>query len=637
MCGIAGIFEYGRSQGSVSEATLLHMRETLHHRGPDGAGLYISPDRRVGLGVRRLAIIDLAGGEQPMFGRNGETLVFNGEIYNYPALRRALEERGVAFGTDCDTEIIVRLYELYGERCVDHLNGMFAFAVWDPARERLFFARDRVGEKPLYWTQTDGRLLFASEIKALLAHPLVEPAVEADAIPEYLTNLVTSSPRTLYKGIYKLGPGEFGICDDRGVRIQRYWDIFHPRVSSEYSFGEAAATVRQLLDRSVHDRLMSDVPVGVLLSGGLDSTTLVALLRERAKGVATFSVGFRDHPQLDERAEAKRVAEHFRTDHHEVTVSQQEALDFLTGLVYHQDEPLADPVCIPLHFVCELASKNNVKVVLAGEGADELFWGYPRYKLVFDRWKWIERILRLPDGIRRTLPHFIPPQRPQIREFLEQLAVGRPSPIHMPLGMVRRHREEILREFDHSLSSGWAPSNAHESNHEDAFLRLAFDTQEYEFGLRLPELLLMRIDRFSMANSVEARVPFLDPTLVEFVYRLPASQKLANGTPKALLKKAISDVVPPWVVKRPKQGFGAPVDAWLQSDLGNLFESLIETDAIRAYFRQDALRTALARTRAGRGRPKMFLWPVVNFALWHRHWIEGESIDDLVQSNRVAA
>ena len=203
MCGIAGIFEYGRSQGSVSEATLLHMRETLHHRGPDGAGLYISPDRRVGLGVRRLAIIDLAGGEQPMFGRNGETLVFNGEIYNYPALRRALEERGVAFGTDCDTEIIVRLYELYGERCVDHLNGMFAFAVWDPARERLFFARDRVGEKPLYWTQTDGRLLFASEIKALLAHPLVEPAVEADAIPEYLTNLVTSSPRTLYKGIYK--------------------------------------------------------------------------------------------------------------------------------------------------------------------------------------------------------------------------------------------------------------------------------------------------------------------------------------------------------------------------------------------------------------------------------------------------
>ena len=233
-----------------------------------------------------------------------------------------------------------------------------------------------------------------------------------------------------------------------------------------------------------------------------------------------------------------------------MTVSQQEALDFLTGLVYHQDEPLADPVCIPLHFVCELASKNNVKVVLAGEGADELFWGYPRYKLVFDRWKWIERILRLPDGIRRTLPHFIPPQRPQIREFLEQLAVGRPSPIHMPLGMVRRHREEILREFDHSLSSGWAPSNAHESNHEDAFLRLAFDTQEYEFGLRLPELLLMRIDRFSMANSVEARVPFLDPTLVEFVYRLPASQKLANGTPKALLKKAISDVVPPWVVKR---------------------------------------------------------------------------------------
>jgi asparagine synthase (glutamine-hydrolysing) len=319
-----------------------------------------------------------------------------------------------------------------------------------------------------------------------------------------------------------------------------------------------------------------------------------------------------------------------------VTVSQQEALDFLTSLVYHQDEPLADPVCIPLHFVCELANKNNIKVVLAGEGADELFWGYPRYKIVFDWWKWIERILRLPDSMRRALPCLIPPQRPQIRELLEHLATGRPLPIHMPLGMVRRHRAEILREFDHLISSGWTPSNAHEQNHEDPFVRLAFDTQEYEFGLRLPELLLMRIDRFSMANSVEARVPFLDPALVEFVYRLPLSQKLANGTPKAVLKKAISDVVPPWVISRPKQGFGAPVSAWLRSQLGDLFERLIDTDSIRPYFRQEALQAALHRTRGGRGRAKMYLWPVVNFALWHRQWIEGESIDDLVQ-DRVPA
>jgi asparagine synthase (glutamine-hydrolysing) len=633
MCGIVGIFEYGRSSGSVREDVVVRMRETIRHRGPDGEGLYISEDRRVGLGIRRLAIVDVSGGSQPMFGKNGEALVFNGEIYNYPALRRDLESRGVAFRTNCDTEVILRLYELHGERCVDFLNGMFAFALWNPSSERLFFARDRLGEKPLYWTRAEGRFLFASEIKALLEHPSIKPAVRVDAIPEYLTNLVTSSPRTLYEGISKLAAGECGRCDRRGVRTWRYWSVFHPRVFSDYSLEEATATVRRLLDASVHDRLMSDVPVGVLLSGGLDSTTLVALLRERAKGLATFSVGFTDHPRLDERSEARRVAEHFRTDHHEVSVSQQDALDFLTRLVYHQDEPLADPVCIPLHFVCELASKHDIKVVLGGEGADELFWGYPRYRIILERWKWIQRILALPPRARKALPSLIPPQRPQIRELLEHLATGRPLPMHMPLGMVRHQREKILREYDHLLSSGWAPSGAHKQNHEDPLLRLAFDTQEYEFGLRLPELLLMRIDRFSMANSVEARVPFLDPALVEFAYRLPLSQKLANGTSKIVLREAISDVVPQWVINRPKQGFGAPVEVWLESQLGVLFERLIETDAIRTYFRPDVLMTALQNAKAGRGRPRMYLWPVINFGLWHRHWIEGESIEDLARTD----
>ena len=631
MCGIAGIYEYGRSEGSVSAPTVLRMRETLHHRGPDGEGLFVSEDRRVGLGSRRLAIVDLGGGDQPMFGRNGEVLVFNGEIYNYPKLRPELERQGVAFATDCDTEVIVRLYELHGERCVEFLNGMFAFALWDPRRELLFFARDRVGEKPLYWTQNNGRFLFGSEIKALLEHPGVEADVEVDAIPEYLTNLVTSSPRTLYKDVFKLGAGEAGICDRNGVRIWRYWNVFEPRTPSDCSLDEAAANVRTMLDQSVHDRLMSDVPVGVLLSGGLDSTSLVALLRERAKGLATFSVGFTDHPRLDERAEAARVAEHFRTDHHEVTVSQQEAIDFLSRLVYHQDEPLADPVCIPLHFVCELARKNEIKVVLAGEGADELFWGYPRYKLILDRWRWIERLLRLPDPARRALPYLAPPRRPQIRELLEHVGTGRPLPMHMPLGMVRSHRKKVLREDDGNLSSGWAPSNGYEANHEDPFLRLAFDTQEYEFGLRLPELLLMRIDRFSMANSVEARVPFLDPGLVEFVYRLPTSLKMVNGTSKVVFRKAISDIVPEWVLNRAKQGFGAPVEAWLQSELGVLFERLLESDSIRPYFKEDVLKTALRNANSGRG-PRMYLWPIVNFGLWHRHWIERASIEELMHS-----
>jgi asparagine synthase (glutamine-hydrolysing) len=632
MCGIVGVFEYGRTRGGVTPELLVRMRETLHHRGPDGEGIYVSPDARLGFGHRRLSIVDVDGGAQPMFGRSGEVLVFNGEIYNYPRLRKELEQEGIHFQTNCDTEVVLRLFELYGGDCVTRLNGMFAFAVWDPRKERLFFARDSIGEKPLYWTQRGGRFLFASEIKALLEHPAVDAQVCEEAIPEYLANLVTSTPHTLYRGIYKLAPGECGWCDRDGVRISRYWDLFAAAETPEISFDDATATVRRLLDRSVHDRLMSDVPVGVLLSGGLDSTTLVALLRERANGLATFSVGFDGHPRIDERREARLVAEHFGTDHHEVAVSQREGLAFLTQLVYHQDEPLADPVCIPLHFVCELAKRNGVKVVLAGEGADELFWGYPRYRKIIERAGSMGRILDLPGPVRRALPRLVPPRRPQVRELLEHLASGRPLPMHMPLGMPLRHRQKVLRSPHHDLSVGWAPSRGRASLAADPdwFTRLAYDTQEYEFGLRLPELLLMRIDRFSMANSVEARVPFLDPELVEFVYRLPVDYKFRDGLAKLVLRKAIDDVVPEWVLNRPKQGFSAPVDDWLQSELGALFGRLIETEGVQRYFKPDVLRAALRKASAGRGRRGIFLWPVVNFALWHRHWIERESIDELV-------
>jgi asparagine synthase (glutamine-hydrolysing) len=565
-----------------------------------------------------------------MVGRKGDVLVFNGEIYNYPALRRELQERGVRFETSCDTEVVLRLYELHGPGCVDYLNGMFAFAIWEPARERLFFARDRLGEKPLYWTERDGRFVFGSEIKALLEHPAVEPRVRVDAIPEFLANLVTSSPRTLYDGIWKLGAGEAGTCDDRGVRTWRYWRALEDRRTRDVSLGEAAAEVRRLLEGSVHDRLMSDVPVGVLLSGGLDSTTLVALLRERARGLATFSVGFEDHPLNDERAEARRVARHFGTEHHEVNVSQADALDLLTRLVHHQDEPLADPVCIPLHFVCELAAQNDVKVVLAGEGADELFWGYPRYVQVLERWRLVESVLALPSPVRKLLPHLLPARFARRRELLEQLRGGRPYPLHMPLGLTRGQRRAITGGHAGAPAPGWSPTA--EGDGESRRTRLMFDTQEYEFSLRLPELLLMRIDRFSMANSVEARVPFLDPFLVDFVYRLPLEHKLAQGTTKIVLREAISDVVPDWVLARRKQGFSAPVADWAGAELGALFERLLATDGVRAYFDTDALRRGIADARNGRQR--FDLWPVINFALWHWYWIERESIDDLVENVR---
>lgn len=631
MCGIVGIYEYGRRAGGVSEDLIRVMRDTLRHRGPDGEGLYVSPDARLGLGHRRLAIVDPAGGAQPMFGDHGECLVFNGEIYNYPALRRELERDGARFRTACDTEVILHLYARDGERCLERLDGMFAFALWDQRRRRLLLARDRLGEKPLYWADSGGMLVFGSEIKALLEHPLVGRAVNEEAIPSYLTHLVTPSPHTLFKGVNKLPPGTMATCDESGVRVARYWDLFTPRRWAPQPLPDAARRVRHLLERSVEARLMSDVPVGVLLSGGLDSTTLLALLRDRASSLPTFSVGFAGGGPLDERAEARRVARHFGTDHHEVAVSERDALAFLPGLIHHQDEPLADPVCIPLHFVCGLARERGVKVVLAGEGADELFWGYPRYQDVLGRWGTLRTLLALPAPVRSVLPRILsaaPRIHPYRRELLDQIASGRLSPVHMPAGAMTHERARLLRRPQDRLA--WSPSDGGCGVPGDPLSSLAFDTQEHEFGLRLPELLLMRIDRFSMANGVEARVPFLDRELVEFVYRLPLDAKLHDGASKIVLRQAVGDLVPGHVLSRRKQGFGAPVQDWLSSRMNGLLGSLLAGDALRRYFVVEAVEELLQQhDRCARGN--WVLWPVLNFALWHRYWIEQEPLEPLLE------
>jgi asparagine synthase (glutamine-hydrolysing) len=573
--------------------------------------------------------VDVEHGAQPMFGQRGEVLVFNGEIYNYPELRRKLEADGVLFATHCDTEVILHLYARVGMSCVDHLNGMFAFALWDPEQECLFFARDRLGEKPFYWADAGGRFIFGSEIKALLAHPSVMPRVNEAVLGPYLTNLVSSAPATLFDGIYKLSPGHLGVCDCDGVRTRRYWTLFGERSWTGCEPALAASEVRGMLEHSVHDRLMSDVPVGVLLSGGVDSTTLVALLHERARDLATFCVGFRDHPELDEREEARRVAKHFGTDHHEVAVTEADALAFLGDLVHHQDEPLADPVCLPLHFICHLARRSGVKVLLAGEGADELFWGYPRYQMVLERWPAVRAILALPSSLRRLLPRLVRADRkPYVREYLESLASGRPPPAHLPLGFSRYHRELFLRDGGDDAELGWTPSADTGQPRASHLSRLAFDTQEYEFGLRLPELLLMRIDRFSMANSVEARVPFLDPGLVEYVYRLPLEHKLHRGRTKVVLRDAIADIVPQWVLERPKRGFGAPVVSWMGSSFGDLFRDLLREESMQRYFDVGELGRALDPRR----NTAFSLWPILNFALWHRQWIEGEPLGDRIEA-----
>jgi len=630
VCGIVGVYEYGRSVGSVSEALIRRMHESIRHRGPDGEGVHVSVDSRLGLGHRRLAIVDPVGGAQPMFGSRGECLVFNGEIYNYPSLRRDLEREGVQFRTSCDTEVILHLYTRHGDRCLDRLNGMFAFALWDDERQRLLLARDRLGEKPLYWADVHGRLMFGSEIKAILEHPSVERVVNERLVSSYFTHLVTPSPHTLFQRVNKLPPGAVLVCDAAGAQVKQYWNLFEPRRWSPRPLEEAAVEVRQCLDRSVHDRLMSDVPVGVLLSGGLDSTTLVALLGTQGRSVSTFSVGFGDDDPLDERAEARWAARYFQTDHHEIVVSEQDALSFLPNLVHHQDEPLADPVCVPLAFVCRLARERGVKVVLAGEGADELFWGYPHYRQMLGRWGTVSRLLALPRFARTIMPMLASARhKPLARELLDQVADGRLSPMHMPTGLTGRQRHSLLCQPHDPFA--WTSTWPDASGKADRLSTLAFDTQEYEFGLRLPELLLMRIDRFSMANGVEARVPFLDPGLVELVYRLPLTAKLDAGRTKIILRQAVADLVPERTLTRQKQGFGAPIVRWFDSRLGSLLLGMLDSDGVRRYLVADTLAETLREHVNGTKRNHGILWPVLNFALWHRYWIEEAPLEPLLE------
>lgn len=632
MCGITGIFEYRRSRGSVSSDLIVRMRDTLEHRGPDEAGLHVSADGRLGFGHRRLSIVDLEHGSQPMFGARGTCLVFNGEIYNYPDLRRRLERQGVRFETQCDSEVILHLYERHGRDCVDHLTGMFAFAIWDPDRSEVFFARDPVGEKPLYWADRNGVFVFASEPKALLEHPIVDRTVNEDALAPYLAHLITPGPETIYAGIFKLPAGHRGYCDRTGVTTERYRSVTSPRRLGEPigDDDEACGNVRDLLEGSLERRMMSDVPVGVLLSGGIDSSVIALLIKDHAPGVASFTVGFPEHAAHDERREARWLAQRLGMPHHEVVLTEKDALDSLRALVHYGDEPLADPVCVPLYAVTKLARDNGVKVVLAGEGADELFWGYRGYRRVVERWRLYSTMLALPRPVRNLAVRTSSGARsPRRREQFAGIAAGRPNPIHMPVGLTQWQREQVLPASAYS-GVGWRPG--HPRADETSLETLALDTQEYEFEVRLPELLLMRIDRFSMANSVEARVPFLDPALVDYVYHLPLSAKVRGGVSKYSLRKAMRDLLPERIAQRPKQGFSAPTSEWFAAAHGDVLQRLLKEDALRMYFDTDRLSALIERSDARSWESGQILWPILNFGLWHKYWIEGEPFEDLLRT-----
>jgi len=676
MCGIAGIFGFNAppSEGSGGEssgtaAIVKAMRDTMVHRGPDGDGIWVSDDGRVGFGHRRLAIVDLTdAAAQPMSNEDGRVWVtFNGEIYNHLALRQKLTAAGHTFRTDhSDTEVLVHGYEEWGiDGLVERLDGMFAFAIWDEGEQRLTLVRDRVGIKPLYFTRPGGSFLFASEIKGLLAHGQVTRAMEPAALNHFLSFLVAPAPLTMFKDIFKLPPAHILEVDAKGrLSARRYWDATPGRGINGgdlYGLSESETEkyytkgIRRLLESAIEKRMMSDVPFGVFLSGGIDSSANVGLMsRLMDRPVDTFTVGFKDHQHLNELDQAARVAKEFKTNHHEVLIDEQDMIGYLDDLVHHQDEPIADWVCIPLYFVSKLAKDSGVTVVQVGEGSDEQFCGYDSYMTYLNLYRkfWNPYRALTPGPLRGAVggvASMLAGHTDRYDKFVEVLrraGAGHDLFYSGANAFWSVHKDRLLptpirgtgwQELAEAGLDTCAAESPDSGDVIQAFLG-PFDKDHpgsddlnrmsyAEFRLRLPELLLMRVDKISMSTSVEGRVPFLDHHLVEFTADIPQSWKIRGGETKYLLKKALGDLLPDDIIHRKKMGFAAPMTEWLRGDFGRRAERTVMESGIFEYGLLDREHvTGLFRDHLdGRRDHALHLWALFNLAAWHDHWIAGRS------------
>lgn len=663
MCGIVGIAGLDPGSAQVDPGTLTQMRDALAHRGPDGRGLWISHDRRVGLGHRRLSIVDLASSaDQPMTNEDGRLrIVFNGEIYNHRALRRELQTRGHRFATDhSDTETLLHGYEEWGlEGLLRRLSGIFAFALHDASSGRTILVRDHVGVKPLYFAEAGGQLLFASEIKALLAHPAVTPDIDPTAMYHYLTFMVAPAPLTMFRGISKLPPGWFLEIGAGGrMAARRYWDPIEDaeRLPAPTDDDALVAEIRRRVEAAVERQMVADVPVGVFLSGGVDSSTLLAVSSRLAgRPMDAYSVGFRDHRHLNEIDEAAAVATRFGARHHVVEIDDRDAYGYLTRLAHDQDEPIADWVCVPLHFVSALAADAGAKVVLVGEGADEQFCGYDHYLAslgVQGRYYRAVRglIPRAAGGALRRVGRGI--ARDHLRllfrlDFLERAVADR-EPFWggavvfweaMKDRLVDRRRLAEWSGGAPALPDGMLPPGYGRLDSYEVVRTILSDADRHglgddqlarmiylEFRLRLPELLLMRVDKITMSSSLEARVPFLDRSLVELSMAIPGPSKIPGGRAKDLLKRAVAGLVPDEVLRRPKKGFGAPMKEWLRGPLGREVErTILECELFkRDWFERRMIVETVRGHREGRIDAAVYVWTLFNLASWFDHWIAAD-------------
>jgi len=622
VCGICGELTFDAGL-AVWPETLVAMRDRLVHRGPDDQGSFVSPDRRVGLGFRRLRIIDLsAEANQPMANEDGSVrVVFNGEIYNFRELRATLTARGHRFRSHADTEVLVHLYEDAGPAFVDQIDGMFAIALWDGRAARLVLARDRAGKKPLFYHRDSRRLVFGSEIKALFAHPEVPVDVDEARLPSYFFYGYVPHPGTFYRRIRQIDPGTAMTVDLGGRETcRRFWRIQFPDAGGamRVSRREAASRVRQLVTDAVARRLMSDVPLGAFLSAGIDSTIVVSLMSQlTAAPVKTFTIGFEGQPRFDETQAAAAVAAHVRTDHTEFRV-RPSAVDLLDRLIWHHDGPFGDSSAIPTFLVSEL-TRPHATVVLTGDGGDEVFAGYVRFRAAL-------AAERLPQPVRRL-----------VRAWLGALPGGAHER-HL-LSRVRRFARFVDRPLLERLAR-WnslfsdnvgvlEPSmagaaafdpleNVRPDLHRSARASPLSQMLAVNFDSYLPDDLLVKTDRCTMANSIEARAPFLDTALVEYVASLPDEFKLNGGTTKRILRDAFADLIPPAINRRPKTGFGVPLDAWFRGELRDYVRDLLlaPSAASRRYMNTHVLSRLIEDHQAGRAHHGQRLWALVCFERW---------------------
>jgi asparagine synthase (glutamine-hydrolysing) len=633
MCGIAGVYHFQNSK-KVKEKELVKMRDTLVHRGPDDAGTYISPDEKVGLGTRRLKILDLSPkGHMPM-RRRGAAITYNGEIYNFQELKKDLEKRDYKFESTGDTEVILNGYLEYGPEIINKLNGMFGLAIWDEDKQIFLAARDHVGIKPFYYAIQNGTFFFGSEIKAILAHPDFKKELSEEGVSYYLTFSSTPSPSTMFQGVKKLPPAHYLLIQNGKIEEKEYWNPVRPgekAETEEYYIGK----IRELLRDSIKSQMVSDVPFGCFLSGGIDSSTNAALMSEAlGKPVTTFSVGSAGFEKYNEFQYSRQMAQVLRTKPHEILITEKHLDEFLPQYAYYADDPNGDQVCLPLFWLSKLAKDSGVTVIQIGEGSDEIFAGYDTYlkawQLYNRWWKWLEHLPGFVKGAPFHAAKFLNNSKLEFaQEYMRRLSANQEPFWGNAIAFSDFQKSRLMSpQFKRTVRTSSYPiinryyREISELDSEADFLkRLTY----LELKHRLPELLLMRADKMAMAHSLEGRVPFLDKRLVEFALQIPTSIKLKDNVQKYILKKSVTGIIPDELIWRKKQGFATSMSEWMKPTsptseklLGIIRNSKLKERGLLDY----GYVEKLIKAHADGVEHNFRLWNLITLSLWYDYWFK---------------